>query len=244
VLGDTWLWNGTTWATSVPLTLVPNLNPPSRTGLSIASAPADQRLIMFGGESAGLSPTTLADTWSVSSLSTISPSPSTTAGGGSTSTSGSTTSTSTAGTSTSSSTVPPARVTRPVPRTPLALASRTVRRGDQVRVSGSGFVPHAEIVITLHSVTMVVGTTYADAEGRFSATVLVPTDTPTGSHHIEAAGPARTGGQAVLIAQVSVTAPGPSSNWLLAAAMVVLTVALAAGAGTVLTASTRWHRNA
>lgn len=241
VLGDTWLWNGTTWATSVPLTLVPDLNPPSRTGLSVASAPGNQRLILFGGESGGANPGTLADTWSVSSLATLSPSPSTTAGASSTSTSGSSTSTTTAGTSTSSSTIAPARVKASVPRSPLALASRSVRRGDDVRVSGSGFAPHSKIVITLHSVTMVVGTTYADALGRFSDTVVVPTDTPTGSHHIEAAGPAKAGGQAVLVAQVSVTAPGASSDWLLAGAMVALTILLAAGAGLVLTASTRWH---
>jgi hypothetical protein len=111
-----------------------------------------------------------------------------------------------------------------------------------VRISGSGFLPGAKITITFHSVRIVVGTTIADAQGRFSATVVVPTDAPTGEHHIEADGATNAGGQAVLVGQVSIMAPGGHHSWLLPAFMVALTVFLATGAGVVLTTSARWPR--
>jgi hypothetical protein len=120
--------------------------------------------------------------------------------------------------------------------------SHSVLQGAEVEVSGSGFVPGATITITLHSASVVVGTAIADAQGRFSTTVLVPADVPPGPHHLEATGAAPAGGQAVLVAQVSVMLPaGKHGGWLLPVSMVALTVLLAAGAGVVLTASTRWH---
>ncbi len=99
------------------------------------------------------------------------------------------------------------------------------------------------ITITLHSVSVIVGSAIADAQGRFSTTVLVPANVPPGPHHLEATGAAPAGGQAVLVAQVSVMMiPGAKhGDWLLPAFMVALTVLLAAGAGVVLTASTLWH---
>jgi len=71
--------------------------------------------------------------------------------------------------------------------------------------------------------------------------VVVPANLSPGQHHIEADGPAWTGGQAVLEAQVSIMAPKGHGSWLLPSLMVALTVLLAAGAGVVLTGSTRWQ---
>lgn len=246
-LGDTWLWNGTSWSTSIPLSLLPTLSPPARIGASLATAPGNQRLILFGGQPGASATTALADTWKVATLvSGPTSGPSTTVGtaaGSSTTGAGSTTSSTTVDAAGSSTTSVPTTPTTKAPSVPpLVVKSSSVDQGAVVQVSGSGFVPGTTITITLHSVSVVVGTAIADAEGRFSTTVLVPADVPPGPHHLEATGAAQSGGQATLTAQVSVMLPGGKhGGWLLPAIMVALTVLLAAGAGVVLTASTRWH---
>jgi hypothetical protein len=86
---------------------------------------------------------------------------------------------------------------------------------------------------------------HADAQGRFTASVPVPAGTSTGADHtIKADGAAPTGRPAVLIAHVNIARPGGHHSWLLPAAMVALTLAVAVGAGVVLTASTRRHLHA
>ncbi len=242
-LGDTWLWTGTTWATSLPLSLLPLLSPPARIGASLVTAPGNQRLVLFGGQSGATAGSVLADTWKVTTLAAGPPAPTTTVGRGSSTTTGSTTSsTTTAAPGSSTSTQPSTTPTTTPARPPLVVRSHSVLQGAEVEVSGGGFVPGATITITLHSASVVVGTAVADAEGRFHATVVVPNDVAPGPHHLEATGAAPAGGQAVLVAQVSVMLPTVKhGSWLLPAFMVALTVLLAAGAGVVLTASTRWH---
>lgn len=242
-LGDTWLWDGTTWATSLPLTAVPSLSPPSRSGAALATSAGSGRLILFGGRSGAVNSVPLADTWEVSTVGTIPPSTTTTLGGGTTTTSGANPPTTTAPKSTPPTT--PAAVPTSLPPAPvtaaLAVAQRSVRPGDDVRVSGSGFAPHSRVTITLHSSATVVGTAWADADGNFAATVVVPTNVSTGPHHLVATGHAKSGGQALLEAQLSVMAPSGGIPWLLLSIMLALTLLLAAGAGVVLVASTRWH---
>jgi hypothetical protein len=248
-LGDTWLWNGSTWSTSLPLSLLPALNPPARTGASAATAPGNQQLVLFGGQSGGLFPGALNDTWSVTAVvPTPTPGPSTTVDPvpGSTTTSSATTTTSTTAAGPSggaSTTVSPTPKTTPAVTAPanLAVASPSVHAGGEVTISGSGFTPRAPITIMIDGVTVAKGSTYADGAGHFSATVVVPADIPTGSHDIQAHGSARSGGQAVLVAKVSITGPPGHHSWLQPALMVMLTLLVAGGAGVVLTASTRRH---
>jgi hypothetical protein len=242
-LRDTWIWNGSTWSTSLPISLLPALSPPARIGAGVAASA--QRLVLFGGQSGSANPSALGDTWTIATAVPVQTPPPTTVAGPATSTTTAGTSippTTKAGTSTTS--VPKAPpTTRPPAPAALAVTSRSVRRGDPVTVSGNGFMPGSTITITFHSVRVVVGTTVADAEGRFTATVVVPNDAQLGEHHIEAAGAARSGGQAVLVAQVSIARPSNTHGWLLPVFMVALTVLLAAGAGVVLTASARWPRS-
>ncbi len=232
VLGDTWLWNGSNWSTSLPLSVLPALNPPARSGASLASGPSDHRLVLFGGQTGGSVASTLSDTWTVATLATAPPpttTPSTSpgpAGGATTSTApGSTTPSTKSPTPTTKAPPTSTPATRPAaPRTGLAVTARSVHRGQQVTVSGSGFVPGAVVTITFHSARVVVGTTIADARGHFTATVSVPADLSMGTHRIEADGAASSGGRTVLIAQVSITAPGGHIGWMLPTLMVVLTV--------------------
>ena len=254
VLGDTWLWNGSTWLTSLPLSLLPFLSPQARMGPAIAAAPSPERLVLFGGQSGGANLSSLGDTWTVGTVLATRrpPSSTTTPGTATTSTTtvaGSTTTTSTApataatGPVTSAPSPPEPTAVRPPAPSPLGVATRLVHRGALVRVSGGGFLPGATITITFHSARVVVGTTVADAEGRFSTMVLVPADAALGQHHIEANGRARNGEPATLVAQVSIATPKAKRSWLLPALMVALTVLVAAGAGVVLTASARWRHH-
>lgn len=254
-LGDTWLWNGSTWSTSLPLSLLPSLNPPPRVGASIAGGFANQRLVLFGGQSGGPSPITFDDTWSVSTVTTTTAStlPATTVGPP-----GEPTTAPVARSTTTSTTLavagkpgagPPPTTTAPTPTAtpttvvaaPLDVTSRSAHPGDEVTISGSGFTPRAPITISFDATTVAKGTTFADDKGRFTATVVVPADASSGSHHIKADGAARSGGQAVLVAQMSITGHRGHHSWLLPALMVALTVLVAGGAGVVLTASTRRH---
>jgi hypothetical protein len=245
-LGDTWLWNGSNWSPQLPALSL--LNPPSRIGASLADGPADHRLVLFGGQLTGSNAGAVNDTWTVTTVVPSPAAPPTTApgsaaGGPTTTVAGATPSTTPATKAPTTTTVHPSPTTGVAPgSSPLTLTSRSVQRGGQVTVSGSGFVPGAQITITFHSARVVVGTTVADAQGHFSTTVVVPSDVATGTHDIEAAGAARSGGRAVLVAQVRIMAPG-NHSWLLPALMVALTVLLAAGAGVVLTASTGRYSN-
>jgi Galactose oxidase, central domain len=246
-LGDTWLWNGSNWSTPLTTPILPAFSPSTRLGMSVAGAPAPQRLLLFGGQPTWASSNALNDTWTVGTVLSARPVPTTTpatsAGSSTTVVGSSTAAPTTTGKSGSTTPAPVATPTtaRPAVRAPLGVTTRSAHRGDPVKVSGSGFLPGATVVITFNSVRTIVGTTKADAKGRFSLTVLVPEDAPAGEHHLEADGPANAGGHAVLVAQVSIAPLSSRHSWVLPALMVTLTLILAAGAGVVLTMSTKRH---
>lgn len=64
--------------------------------------------------------------------------------------------------------------------------------GSSITISGGGFAPGAEIVITAHSAVTLLGTATADATGTFTATVTL--NLAPGTHTIVATGAAATGG--------------------------------------------------
>jgi hypothetical protein len=87
-----------------------------------------------------------------------------------------------------------------------------LHRGDLVTLTGSGFKPGAQVTITFHSRSMVVGRVFANGAGDFSATVAVPESSPGGTHHFEAAG-LGTSGSITQVATVTVVGvPGMSST--------------------------------
>jgi hypothetical protein len=65
-------------------------------------------------------------------------------------------------------------------------------------------MPHAVILITFHSTPYLVGRTVANASGSFSATVSVPEDAASGTHHFVAAGESPSGKIATLVTPVLV----------------------------------------
>ncbi|HLI25291.1 MAG TPA: hypothetical protein VKU91_10065, partial [Acidimicrobiales bacterium] len=96
---------------------------------------------------------------------------------------------------------------RAVPAT-LRATARRVKRGQTVKLMGSGFAPGALVSLSLHSQPVALGTTHADARGRFEVRVLVPTDVALGAHHLEASGRLASGADRTLSTAVDVVALG------------------------------------
>ncbi len=233
-MDDTWRWDGTNWSRADLTTA----SPAGRSGATFAGMPGVESLVLFGG--AELNGTVASDMWLLGLLPTAVTQPSSTStlpspipGNGSAASSVATPETS----------VPQALGTTPSPPASapsLGLTARTLHKGDQLTVSGSGFQPSAPITIEFHSTPIVLARTHADDRGDFTVTVAVPTDASPGTHHFVATGPGPNGAQTLLVAPVSVILPARDHDWIVPALMVALTVILAIGAATVLTLSSRW----
>lgn len=68
------------------------------------------------------------------------------------------------------------------------LSTTTVGAGGVVTISASGFLPREAIEVWLRSDPVLLTTGAADAAGVFTATVMIPRDTPPGAHRIEVRG--------------------------------------------------------
>ncbi|HSS09984.1 MAG TPA: kelch repeat-containing protein, partial [Acidimicrobiales bacterium] len=247
-LGDTWAWNGTSW---IQLTSAASgARPSSRSGATLGIAPGGEGDVLFGGVLRDGGPT--GETWTLGPPRAV-PSGAPTSTIGRPASQGTTTTTpnSVPGSSTSgrpTTTRPPSSSSttkKPIATpAPLGVTARSVHDGDTLTLSGAGFAPHATIVITFRSTPVVVGSTVADQEGRFSVTVAVPAHAPAGQHHFQANGPGPGGGETVLDAAIGVTVPRGRHSWVVPAVMVALTVLLAVGAALVLSVSGRWNRSA
>ena len=242
-LSDTWLWNGSAWSTSLTLSALPIFAPPARAGVSLAIGPKG-RVVLFGGKSdtAAMNDTWLFGTDTPSTTATPQP-PVGSPGGATTTVPGPSTSTTVKSGPPPTTGTEPAPTAHPVPtQPPLAVPGHSLRKGDSLKLSGSGFEPSSMVTIIFRSTPIVLAHVRTDAKGQFSTTVSVPSDAPPGEHHVEAVGTARDGGQAQLVGKISILAPPAKHSWVLPAFMVALTVLVAAGAGAVLTMSSRWQQ--
>lgn len=85
-----------------------------------------------------------------------------------------------------------------------------VAPGEAITISGGGYAPGAEVTIIIESDPIVLGTTRANAAGRFSLTVRIPAGLPAGEHRLTAVGPGPDGELRVLTRSVEVTGtPSP-----------------------------------
>jgi hypothetical protein len=230
---DTWKWDGASWVRSQST----SASPAGRSGATLVAAPGVQSLILFGG--AELNGVVAGDMWVLTPLSGAVNQPS------------STTSVppgpASIGTTTSNPNPPPTTppqalgsAPNPARSSPLGLTARTLHKGDQLTLSGSGFEPGTQVTIEFHSTPSVLAVVRANDRGDFTTTVTVPTDASPGTHHFVATGAAPNGAQNLLTAPISVVLPARAHDWVLPALMVALTIVLAVGAATVLTLSSRW----
>ena len=89
----------------------------------------------------------------------------------------------------------------------LAVSTTVAVPGQPVTVSGSGYEPGTTVTITFESTPQVVGVVTADAAGRFTAEIVVPTDATPGMHTIRATGLGADGTTRVMVAAIRVMDP-------------------------------------
>ena len=74
----------------------------------------------------------------------------------------------------------------PEPKPTLALAAGSIRAGNDIAISGTGFAPGATIAFELHSDPIALGTLTADADGALQGTLRIPATAPAGAHTLVA----------------------------------------------------------
>jgi LPXTG-motif cell wall-anchored protein len=72
----------------------------------------------------------------------------------------------------------------PRPAPVLTLSADTVRAGDEIEISGTGFWPGTRVELQLYPEPMHLGNMTADANGAFKGTLRIPADATVGAHYI------------------------------------------------------------
>jgi hypothetical protein len=245
VLGDTWLWNGLAWS-------VAPIGPPGaspRVGAAAAFDAASHQLVVFGGVAVynKLLDDTLAFGQAPLDLGTSAPSTSTTT----------TTARSTTGAASSPShganIQPPApgQASTPTSGVPestlpkgssLSATGRVLHRGDLVTLRGEGFRASTRVTITFQSTPTVVGEVETDPAGRFVATVAVPENAHSGTHHFDASGVDPGGLVREQFTAVTVTGVAAASSWRQRAVLTGMALVIPVAAWVGLGAWSRWRR--
>ena len=104
-------------------------------------------------------------------------------------------------TTTTSTIVTTTTTTAPAPA--IVASPTNVFPGDTIAVNASGFKPGSDVVITLESDPVNLGTFVADSAGRIATNIVVPTDFPAGNHTIKLTG--TDIGGAVLVLTTGIT---------------------------------------
>ena len=79
-------------------------------------------------------------------------------------------------------------VTAPAPALQAVAPEVVVANGQEVDAYATGFEPGESVVVTVHSITYVVGTFTANQQGRVDVSWAIPKNFPPGAHTIEFAG--------------------------------------------------------
>ena len=77
--------------------------------------------------------------------------------------------------------------------------------GEQVTISGTGFLPGSTVELVVYSTPVKLGTTVVLADGTFSATVTLPKELANGVHHLVATGVDVNGAVRNLVVEVTVS---------------------------------------
>ncbi len=93
-----------------------------------------------------------------------------------------------------------------LPPTPTVDTTTPVA-GGPITVTGGGFMPSTELTVELHSTPVVLGTTTTDIYGNYSATVVIPADTPPGAHQLVVTGLGPDGEPRSVATDITVLAP-------------------------------------
>ena len=109
-------------------------------------------------------------------------------------------------------TVPSSAPTASGPLTTDHGAVSDLTTGQQITVTGSGFLPGSTVQLIIYSTPTPLGTVVADSTGSFSALVTVPTSLAAGSHSLVASGVDANGAPRYLRMDVTVAAASGSGT--------------------------------
>jgi hypothetical protein len=84
-------------------------------------------------------------------------------------------------------------------------ADGAVTAGQQVTLSGSGYLAGSTVELTVYSTPVSLGQAVVGADGTFSATVTVPKDLANGTHHLVASGVDANGNPRYLVVEITVS---------------------------------------
>lgn len=107
--------------------------------------------------------------------------------------------------------------------------------GSRITVSGSGFQPGSSVTVEFFSTPVVLGTTTADATGRATASVSIPSNAAEGPHTIELIGVNPSGAAITVSIPFTVTGgtTGTSSTGTVSGSTLATTGARVLGMGVV-----------
>jgi hypothetical protein len=84
-------------------------------------------------------------------------------------------------------------------------ADGAVKVGEQVQLSGTGYLPNSTVELIMYSTPTSLATVVADADGAFEIMVTVPAGLANGTHHLVAAGVDVDGKPRYLVVEVTVS---------------------------------------
>ena len=84
-------------------------------------------------------------------------------------------------------------------------ADGALKAGQQVTLSGSGYLPGSTVELTVYSTPVSLGSAVVASDGTFSATVTIPADLVNGTHHLVASGVDANGNTRYLVVEVTVS---------------------------------------
>ena len=78
--------------------------------------------------------------------------------------------------------------------------------GDDVTITGSGWLPDSTVALTLFSDPISLGTAEVDEFGDFETVVTIPVTTPEGTHTVQISGTGENGQPKVVTASIQISA--------------------------------------
>jgi hypothetical protein len=99
-------------------------------------------------------------------------------------------------------------------------------------VNGACFARTTDIALTLFSDPVSLGLATTDANGGFSVTVTIPSNTPVGTHTLTAAGGGQSASLSLLVSDTGLVVSGSGLSWnlgILGLAMLAAGIILLAG---------------
>ncbi len=164
---------------------------------------------------------TTTSTAAPTTTSTAAASTSTTAGVTTTTTAGATTTT-TAG-ATTTTTAGATTTTTAMSSTAIAVTPSTVAPGANIAVTSAGWQAGSDVIVTLHSTPVTLGTLVADSSGRVSGSFAVPAGTALGDHVVQLDGNSVSGSIQTLTAAITVVSASATTTTTSPAAVAATT---------------------